>query len=236
MPLPKIEHPINTIKVPSLNKSFKFRPFLVKEEKLLLMAKESKKPYDILIAIKQVVNNCCLDEELNIDKITLFDLEYIFLKLRSNSVDNIITVSYRDKEDKQLYNFEIDLNDIEIEIPDNVSNVVKISETSGMLLRYPPATLYDDEDFLSLEEDHLFEMIIRCIDKIYEDEEVFEADDIEKQELSEYLDQLGLKEFQQIKQFLVKTPSIRKELSYVNKNNRNRKIVLRSLNDFFTWR
>ena len=91
MALPKIEHPIHNIKVPSKDKTYKFRPFLVKEEKILLMAKESKNSYDILTAIKQIVNNCSIEDTFDVDKITLFDLEYIFLKLRAVSIDNMIT-------------------------------------------------------------------------------------------------------------------------------------------------
>lgn len=236
MPLPKIDYPIHQIKVPSLKKKYNFRPFLVKEEKLLLMAKESKNAYDILIAIKQIVNNCSIDDKFDTNKLTIFDLEYIFLKLRAVSVDNIISVTYRDKEDNKLYSFEVDLDEIEIDVPEKIDNIVKIKENSGLILRFPPATLYDDTDFLSLEKDQLFEMIARCIEKTYEGDEVYETKDMNREEISDYLDGLDLKTFDKIKAFLLKTPSLRKELNYTNELGKKKKVVLRSLNDFFTWR
>lgn len=236
MALPKIEYPIHNIKVPSKDKTYKFRPFLVKEEKILLMAKESKNSYDILTAIKQIVNNCSIEEGFDVDKITLFDLEYIFLKLRAVSIDNMISVTYRDKEDNKLYSFDVDLNEIDIEVPEKMDNVVKITESSGMLLKYPPATLYSDKDFLELEQDHLFEIIVRCVDKFYENDEVTEASEYTFKEIGDYLETLDLKAFKQIQDFLLKTPTIKKELVYTNSLNKKKKIVLKSLNDFFTWR
>lgn len=236
MALPKIEHPIHNIKVPSKDKTYKFRPFLVKEEKILLMAKESKNSYDILTAIKQIVNNCSIEEGFDVDKITLFDLEYIFLKLRAVSIDNIVNVTYRDKEDNKLYSFEVDLNEIEIKVPKKIDNVIKINDTTGLLMKYPPATLYSDKDFLELEQDHLFEIIVRCVDKFFEGDEVTEASDYKLEEIAEYLDSLDLKAFKQIQDFLLKTPTIKKELVYTNSLDKKKKIVLKSLNDFFTWR
>ena len=108
--LPKIDYPVYKIKVPSQKKESQFRPFLVKEEKLLLMAKESDNTSDILSAIKQIINNCSIDSKFDVNKLALFDLEYVFLKLRSISVDNIVKVSYKDNEDEKVYDFEIDLN------------------------------------------------------------------------------------------------------------------------------
>ena len=112
MSLPKIEYPIHLINIPSINKKIKFRPFLVKEEKLLLMAKESDNLADNLLATKQVINNCCL-EPLDINKLAIFDLEYIFLKLRALSVDNMVKLSYVDNEDNKTYTFDVDLNEVE---------------------------------------------------------------------------------------------------------------------------
>lgn len=235
MPLPKIEYPIHNITIPSLKKKYKFRPFLVKEEKILLMAKESKSPQDILVAIKQVINNCCLDN-LDLDNIALFDLEYLFLKLRAISVDNIVNISYRDKEDNKIYDFEVDLNEIEIKVPDDINFKVESNETSGLILKFPPAKLYDDKEFLALEKDHLFELIVRLVDKIYINDEVFESSELEYQEISEHLDSLDLDTFDKIKEFLERVPRLEKELKYKNSLGKNKRIVLRSLNDFFTFR
>ena len=234
--LPKIDQPIFNIKMPSNNENFKFRPFLVKEEKLLLMAKQSDNLSDVLTTIKQIISNCSLDKKFNIDKIALFELEYIFLKLRSFSVDNIIKVAYKDNEDEKAYDFEIDLNNVNVKFPENINNVIKITEKSGIIMRYPPATLYDDKEFLNLEKDYLFELIIRCIDKIYNEEEVYEAKDYKKEDLSEFLEELNIKTFESIQKFLLETPKLEYKINYKNSFGNDREIVLSSLNDFFTWR
>lgn len=234
--LPKIEYPIHSIKIPSSKKKIKFRPYLVKEEKLFLMAKESGNNNDILSTIKQVINNCCLESSFNINSLTIFDLEYIFLKLRSISVDNVVKLSYRDLEDERLYEFEIDLNDIEVIFPENIDNNIKITEESGILMKYPSASLYDDKEFLNLEKDQYFELIIRCIDKIYYQDEIFEVSNYNKKEIEEFLENLSIKTFEEIQKFLINSPKIIHNIEYTNSLGNKRSITLDSLNDFFQWR
>ena len=236
MTLPKISYPTYTIKVPSTKKNVKFRPFLVKEEKLLLMAKESENNSDILLSIKQIVNNCCLDENFDNEKMTIFDLEYIFIKLRAFSVDNIVKVSYKDEEDGQNYEFEVDLNAVEVEFPEKNENNIKISDTFGILMKYPSASLYEDKDFLNLEKDYLFELIIRCIDKIYEGDNVFEAKNYTMKDLGDFLENLDSKTFVSIQDFLMNSPKLLHVMKYKNSLGNEKEIRLSSLNDFFTFR
>lgn len=234
--LPKLDHPIHNIEIPSLKKNYKFRPFLVKEEKLLLMAKEGGSDADVLAAIKQIVNNCSLDPKLDINKLAVFDLEYIFLRLRAFSVDNTIKVSYKDNEDEKVYDFEIDLDKVKVVFPEKVENTIKITPKSGISLKYPSAALYEDKEFLSLDKDYLFQLIIRCIENIYYDEEVYPARDYKKQELEEFLENLDIKTFQKIQEFLINVPKMNYVIKYKNSLEHDREIVLSSLNDFFTWR
>ena len=234
--LPKIDYPILNIKVPSLKKDFMFRPFLVKEEKLLLMAKESNNDADVFSAIKQVVQNCSLDKKFDVNSIAIFDLEYIFLKLRAFSIDSIVKIGYRDNEDKKVYEFEVDLEKINVEFPKKTENTIKINENVGIILKYPPASLYSDEEYLNLEKDQLFELIIRCVDKIYDGEEVFNAKDFSKEQISEFLENLNVKVFEKIHNFLLSTPSIKHVIKYKNSMDKEKEIVLKSLNDFFSWR
>ena len=236
MSLPKISYPTYTIKVPSTKKNVKFRPFLVKEEKLLLMAKESENNSDILLSIKQIVNNCCLDENFDNEKMTIFDLEYIFIKLRAFSVDNIVKVSYKDEEDGQNYEFEVDLNAVEVEFPEKNENNIKISDTFGILMKYPSASLYEDKDFLNLEKDYLFELIIRCIDKIYEGDNVFEAKNYTMKDLGDFLENLDSKTFVSVQEFLMNSPKLLHVMKYKNSLGNEKEIRLSSLNDFFTFR
>lgn len=233
--LPKVSYPIHTIKIPSLNKSYKFRPFLVKEEKLLLMAKESEQASDILSTIKQIVNNCLLDE-LDINKLAVFDLEYIFIKIRAVSVDNIVKLSYKDNEDQETYNFSVDLNKVEIVFDKTANNNIKITDTMGLVLRYPPASLYDDNDFLNLQNDYMFELIIRCVDKIYVEDTMYDSKDYSREEIGKFLEELDIKTFEGIQNFLLSSPKIEHVIVYKNKMGNERRIVLNSLNDFFTWR
>jgi hypothetical protein len=235
MKLPKMDYPIYKINVPSLKKDFSFRPFLVKEEKLLLMAKESENASDILTAIKQIINNCLLDK-LDVNKLALFDLEYIFLKLRSASVDNKIKVSYRDNEDDELYDFEINLDDVAVVYPEKVDNKIKITEKTGIVMKYPSAALYDDKEFLKLDKDYMFELILRCVDSIYNEDELYEAKDYKREDLTEFLENLDVKTFQNIQEFLVTVPKMEYKINYKNKMDHDREIVLNSLNDFFTLR
>ena len=235
MSLPKIDYSMVNIKVPSLNKNYKFRPFLVKEEKLLLMARESENSEDILLAIKQVVNNCVLDK-LDIDKLAVFDLEYIFLKLRSISVDNIVTLSYTDLEDKKPYEFKINLDDVKVIYPEKIDNNIKINSKSGIVMSYPSASLYEYKEFLTLKKDYLFELIIKCLDKLYIEDNVYEFKNYKKQEIVEFLEGLNLKVFEQIQNFLLNVPKLNYEIKYTNSLGNDRSIVLNSLNDFFTWR
>jgi hypothetical protein len=234
--LPKIDHPSYKIKIPSTQKNQNFRPFLVKEEKLLLIAKESGNETDILTAIKQVVTNCSLDKNLDTDKLSIFDLEYIFLKIRAFSIDNIVKIAYKDDEDETVYNFEVNLNDVNVKFPKKKNDVIKITDKIGLIMKYPSASLYDDQEFLKTEKNHYFELILKCVDKIYFDEEVYEVKDISRKELEDFIENLKVDVFKQVNEFLTSAPKIEHVLSYTNKNGSKREIYLNSLNDFFTWR
>lgn len=234
--LPKIDYPVHKIKIPSLKKDFHFRPFLVKEEKLLLMAKESNNPSDILTAIKQIISNCAIDPKFDINKLALFDLEYIFLKLRAVSVENTIKVSYRDAEDSKVYEFEINLDEVEVKFPEKSDNNIKITNKSGIIMKYPSASLYDDKEFLNLDKDYMFELIIRCIDSIYYEDQVYNCSDYKKDDLNEFLEGLNIKTFEKIQNFLLTVPRMEYKIEYDNSLGNKREIILSSLNDFFTWR
>lgn len=234
MSLPKIQYPVYNIKIPSLNKTFRFRPFLVKEEKLLLMAKESDNPGDMLSSIKQVVNNCLVDNNLDINKLAIFDLEYLFLKLRALSVDNIVKLTYIDNEDNKKYDFDLDLNTVEVKFPEKIDNNIKLTETSGILMKYPSASLYDDKEFLNLEKDYMFELIIKCLDKIYDGDSIYETKEYKKKDLEEFLENLNVRAFEDIKEFLLNVPKLYHEINYKNSLGNDRKIILTELSDFFT--
>jgi hypothetical protein len=236
MPLPKIQYPAFTIEIPSTKKKEMFRPFLVKEEKILLIAKLSGQESDVLLSIKQVVNNCALDENFDVDKLTIFDLEYCFINIRSTSVSNVVTLSYRDFEDNKSYEFEVNLNDIKIKWPEKIENKIKISDTSGFTMKYPQASLYEDKEFLESGDESFFKLIVRCIDVIYDGDDVYPAANFTLQEIEEYLENLDVKSFESARNFLMYQPKLQYIINYKNSLGNDRTIELNSLTDFFTLR
>ena len=200
------------------------------------MAKENENPIEILSTIKQIVNNCSLDKSFDVNKIALFDLEYLFLKLRAVSVENTITVTYKDNEDGKTYEFEINLDEVNVVFPEKIQNNIKITEKSGMIMKYPSASLYDDESFLSMQKEQLFALIVRCIDSIYFEDEIYNASDYKVKELEEFLEGLDIKTFEKVQSFLISLPKLEKKLEYTNSLGNKREIVLNTLSDFFTWR
>jgi hypothetical protein len=233
--LPKIAHPSFKIEIPSTKKRVSFRPFLVKEEKVLLMAKTSEDPTDILTAVKNVVSACCV-EDLDIDSLAIFDLEYIFLKIRANSVSNKVSLIFQDTEDNKEYKFEVNLDDVKVVFPPDSSNKIVISDEMGIIMKYPPAALYDDRIFLNLQEDALFELIVRCIDKIYIGDVIHEASSYKSEEIAKWLDDMDSKTFEKIQLFLNSVPRMQQVLEYKNSLGHDRKIELNTLLDFFTLR
>jgi hypothetical protein len=173
---------------------------------------------------------------LDINKFSIFDLEYVFLKLRAISVDNVAKVAYKDTEDNTIYQFDVDLNEVKLISPENMDNNIKITENAGLIMKYAPASLYEDEEFLKLEKDHMFELIVRCIDKVYLGEEVYDAKQYKKSELSDFLETLDIQTYTNIQKFLLNSPKMEYKIQYKNNLGNDREIVLNSLNDFFTWR
>ena len=236
--LPKIMHPLFEIVIPSTKKKIKFRPMLVKEEKILLIAKEGDEDKDIFAAIKQVVNNCVETQNFDVDDLTLFDIEYIFLKIRSKSIDNIVELAYKDNEDGEIYKFTINLEEIEVKFPENQQLKLMINSDSGIMLKYPSATLLNDDTFFEETDvqNRLDYMIINCIATIFDSETVYKASQYSIEELKTFINELPIQTYNNINDFLTSMPTIYHELNYTNKNGKEVKIVLNTLNDFFMFR
>jgi hypothetical protein len=231
MALPKIDQPLFDLIIPSTGKKIAFRPFLVKEEKILLIA-QSGGDGEIIRAIKQIINNCVI-ENINVDELATFDLEYMFLKLRAKSVNNLIKLSYRDNEDDELYDFEVDLDTIEVEIPKDINSKIKINETVGMTMKYPSAGISDKISEFENEVELLTFFITNCIDTIYDEETVYVANDYSAKDLNEFLDSLDVSTFDKIREFFEKIPKMRHVINYTNKLGNERTIELSSIRDFF---
>ena len=237
MALPKISYPTISLTIPPEKTSYTFRPMLVKEEKLLLMAKVSEDQTDMLTAIKQVVNNCSMDPTFDVDKIPLFALEYLFVRLRGFSIGDNIKVSYRDMEDQQIYDFEVDLKKVEIKYPEKQDTKIAITDKSGLVMQYPPAYIYDDKIFLKSEGDETFyRLVVRCIGQIYDTDNVYEGKDFSEDDLLEFLELMDLQSFDKVREFMSNLPSLYYKLEYKNATGADKTIELTSLSDFFTLR
>lgn len=232
MSLPKINYPLFEVEIPSTEQKIKMRPFLVKEEKILLMAQSTGNSRDTVLAIKQVVNNCIVDV-VDVEKLTTFDLEYLFVKLRARSINNIISVTYSDPEDEQQYKLDIDLDQVEIRRDERHNNKIEITDDMGVILRYPKTDMLKAVDQATSEVDLYFEVIKYCIDQVYDAETVYEMSEQEPEEVQEFVASLDVNAFKQIQLFLETMPKLHYETSYTNSQGTERKVVLQNLNDFF---
>jgi hypothetical protein len=234
MPLPKIDQPLFSMTIPSIGKNVTFRPFLVREEKILLIAQQSGSDTDIIRAIKQILSNC-IQENLDLDSLAIFDIEYMFLKLRSRSVNNVVKLSYRDNEDGEVYDFDLDLDTIEVKMPEKINSKIEVTDTVGMTMKYPTASITDRMKEFDNEVDLMTFFIVNCIDTIYDEENVYVAEDFSEQEITEFLDGLDVKSFEKIREFFESIPRLYHKIEYKNSIDNHRSIELTSLKDFFMW-
>lgn len=232
MPLPKIEHPIYELTLPSTGKQVSFRPFLVKEEKILLMAKQGGDEKEIVKALKQVINNCIVDSDVDVESFATFDIEYFFLKLRSRSVNNVVSLSYKDYEDDKVYTVDVDLEDVEMIKDPKHTNKIKINNQIGVMMRYPSIDVLNK--LSSQEDDAAFDVIKKCIDVVYDQDNVYNAKDFTEKEIEEFVQNLDVNSLEKILEFFKTMPRLHYEVKYVNSLNHERVVPLDTLTDFFT--
>lgn len=233
MALPKLSYPTYELTIPSSKKIVKYRPFLVKEEKLLLMAQSGEDAAEIINSLKQVITNCVLTEDFDVNSLSSFDIEYFFLKLRSKSVGNVIELTYRDLEDDKKYKVEVNLDDVEIKESEGHTNRVEIDENMGLTLKYPntdSALLAEDGE----QTEAIFKVIGDCVESIYDENGVYYAKDHSKEEIYEFVSGLNLATFEKIQNFFNTMPKIYYEVKYINSLGKEKVIPLTTLNDFFT--
>ena len=235
MTLPKIDKPLFSIMIPSLGKECLFRPFVVREEKILLTAQQSGQEKDIITAIKQVINNCIQDETVNISNLALFDLEYIFIKLRARSVNNVVKLSYRDREDDKVYDFEVDLDEVEMLVPATVNNNIKVTDSIGIIMKYPSVDIVNSIPDNATPDQALSALMRNCIKDIFDEDTVYNVADYSEKELEDFIDDLQIHVFDEIRAFFEGAPKVYHKLTYTNSIGNERTIELSSLNDFFTW-
>lgn len=245
MTLPIIDTPTYNIKVPSTQQNARFRSMTIKEEKVLLVAKESQDDSDILNAVIQIVKNCSLDNDLKIDKLPMFDIEYLFLKLRSVSVSNIAKMSFTEtwtdlptnQEKTKIHDFEVNLDEVEMKIPEieKEDYLIKINEDIGIELQFPPITMNLSKEYQEAEtEAQIMDILLKnSVKSIYDGDN--KITDFTREELQRFIDSLPSSFFDKVTAFFEKQPSLFHELTYTTHNGETQKIELRSLSDFFTF-
>ena len=239
MALPKIEVPTYELTLPSEDKKIKYRPFLVREEKILYIAMETGQNKEMINALKDVVGACTFDV-LNVDRLPIFDVEYLFLQIRAKSVSEVTKFRAICPDDGKTYvETEVDLTKVEVQVDDEHTNRIMLESgrNLGLVLKYPTLKNYDVGRGLdNIEIDKVFNILIDCIDHIFEGDKIYPAKDTSKQELKEFIEGLPQDAFTKIKSFFDTMPKLKHEIEVTNPNtNVTSKIVLTGIADFFGY-
>ena len=236
MPLPTIVTPSYELNLPSTGKKIKYRPFLVKEEKILILAIESNSMKDISRAIKDVLKNCILTKGVKIDELPTFDIEYLFLNIRSRSVGESIDLVITCPDDNETkVNTQIYIDEIQVKTDKDHNPDIKLDDTYTMRLKYPSLDQFIDDNFnFDLDRDNSFDIISSCIDMVFSDEEAWEAKDCTKKELIEFVERLNSSQFKEVENFFDTMPKLSHEVEVENPKTKVKSTVtLEGLASFF---
>ena len=238
MPLPTITTPSYELELPSTGKKIKYRPFLVKEEKLLVLALETENTKDISTAIKTVLKNCIQSRGVKIDKLPTFDIEFLFLNIRGKSVGEEIEVNLIAPDDEVTsVPVTINIDDIKISKKKDHTNKIKLDETLMMEMKYPSLDEFVKNNFDfdgEVDMDQSFDLIASCIDKIYNEEEVWSTADCTKKEVKDFLEQMNSLQFKEIESFFDSMPKLSHTVTFTNpKTKVESTVVLEGLSSFF---
>ena len=236
MALPKLTTPTYELEIPSTDEKIKFRPFLVKEEKILMMAMESKKSADIVQAVKEIVEECTFNK-INISDMPMFDIEYIFLQIRSKSVGEVSKIRVLCPDDGKTYaNLDLDLNEVKVQVGDDHTNKIELNNGMGIIMKYPTIDSFKESGIQDINASNMLEVIGGCILQIYEEEgkKVYNSKDQTSKELTDFIEQLNTKQFKDVQKFFDTMPKLKHEITVKNpKTKVESKITLSGLNDFF---
>ena len=238
MPLPKIATPTYELELPSTGKSIKYRPFLVKEEKVLVIALESEDTKQITNAIKAVLKNCVLTKGIKVETLPTFDIEYLFLNIRGKSVGEELEVNIVCPDDGETnVPVFIDLDSIQVEKDDDHTNQIKLDDDLMMEMKYPSLEQFIKNNFDFQEGnqmDQSFELIATCIDKIYNEDEVWATADCTKKEVKDFLESMNSSQFKEIEKFFESMPKLKHTIEVTNPNTKvTSEVVLEGLASFF---
>jgi len=238
MPLPKIATPKYELELPSTGETVQFRPFLVKEEKLLVIALESEDSKEITTAVKTVIQNCILSKGIKVETLPTFDIEFLFLNIRGKSVGEEIEVNIICPDDNQTQaKVSIDINDIKVQRDDNHTNKIKIDDTIMMQMKYPSLEQFIKNNFNFSDKnamDQSFELMASCIDQVFTEDEVWAASDCTKKEIKEFIESMNSTQFKDIEKFFETMPKLSHKVKVTNpKTKVKSEVVLEGLASFF---
>ena len=236
MALPKLNTPTYELEVPSTDEKIKYRPFLVKEEKILLMAMESKDNAQIINAVKDIVSSCTF-EKLNVATMPMFDMEYIFLNIRAKSVGEVSKLKILCPDDKKTYaSVELDLTKVEVQVGDEHTNKIELTDDMGMIMTYPTIDSFLESGIDTINANNMLDVIGSCVLQIYEQkgEKVYQAKDQTKKELTEFIESMNSGQFKKLQSFFDTMPKLTHTIQVKNpKTKKTSDVKLTGLNDFF---
>ena len=236
MALPQVVLPTFELEIPSNKKKIKYRPFVVKEEKLLLLAMEGGNDKEIEDAVKQLLKGC-IQSRVKLDDLAIFDLEYIFLRIRAASVGEIVEMNITCQDDGEtVVKYNLDLSDVKVTYPDGHSNKIMLSENLGVIMKYPSFREFVDGSVLGKMPDaeNLLEIIGGCIDQIFDGEDVYDSSTTTKKEFVQFLESLSNKQFESIQSFFETSPSLEHQISVKNpKTGEITNVTISGLSNFF---
>ena len=240
MPLPKIATPVYELELPSTGKTIEYRPFLVKEEKVLVIALESEDTKQITTAIKNVIKNCIKTKGIKVEELPTFDIEYLFLNIRGKSVGEEIEVNVTCPDDGETQvPVTINLDDIEVQKNDEHTNRIKVDDSIMMEMKYPSLDQFIKNNFDFNDKnamDQSFELIATCIDKIFTEDEVWAVEDCSKKEIVDFLEQMNSSQFKEIEKFFETMPKLSHSITVKNpKTKKENVVVIEGLAGFFAW-
>jgi len=238
MSLPKISVPTYELQIPSIKKNIKYRPFLVKEEKVLIIAMESDDTKQIAEAVKTVISNCIITKGFKVENLATFDIEYLFLNIRGKSVGESVDVLITCPDDGiTQVPISINLDDIEVNVSDDHSRDIKLDDVLTLRMKYPSMQEFIKNNFGSnsiISVDDTFDMIVSCIEQIYSEEESWASSDSTKKELNEFVEQLTTNQFKEIEKFFDTMPKLSHTIKVKNPNTEvESEVVLEGLTSFF---
>ena len=236
MALPQVALPTYELTVPSTGKKLKFRPFVVKEEKLLLLALESNDEKNIEDAVKQLLKGC-IQSRVKIDDLPIFDLEFIFLQIRAVSVGEIIEMNVTCKDDNETkVKYNLNLAEVKVKFPEGHSKKIELSKKMGIVMKYPSMKEFIKTSIIgsALDADNVLEVIAGCIDQIYDGEEVYDSSTTTKKEFTEFVENLTNAQFEELQKFFETAPSLSHTFSVTNPNTgKESEFIIEGLASFF---